>query len=139
MTPKRFTVIDKDPPFFIGDSLWRIDETTARAAVPSDDCNSENFLTVVYNTDRPDPICANRKTCWNIELTENLIALSSPIIQSLISWLCVHEDDIQAGINDFGELNDIFERLVGRAPGEAPFNTKDRVFKAVWKVTRNDN
>lgn len=38
--------------------------------------------------------------------------------QDFIIWLDAHEDDIAAGINDFGDLRDIFFEVMFRNAGE---------------------
>lgn len=38
----------------------------------------------------------------------------------IIDYLVFHEDDIAYGINDFGDLRQAFEELVGREPQKTP-------------------
>ena len=46
-------------------------------------------------------------------------------MQDFLIWLCSHEDDIKAGMNDFGELRELFQQLTGREAG-------DRQQKQYW-------
>lgn len=39
-------------------------------------------------------------------------------MQDFLLWLGSHEDDIQYGINDFGELRELFHQLFDRNAGE---------------------
>ena len=39
-------------------------------------------------------------------------------MQDLTNWLCLHEDEINIGINDFGELQQVFFEVVGRNAGD---------------------
>ena len=44
--------------------------------------------------------------------------MSDATIYFFIAWLKDHEDDIEHGYNDFGDLREIFWELVGRNAGE---------------------
>lgn len=44
---------------------------------------------------------------------------------SFVGYLANHEHDIASGVNDFGDLKEIFEELFGREPEEIAFEVKE--------------
>lgn len=44
--------------------------------------------------------------------------IDGDVLLDFQQWLVSHEDDIEAGVNDYGELRDIFKAVVGREAGE---------------------
>ena len=49
----------------------------------------------------------------------------------LLSYIAFHEDDICDGINDFSELQGIFEDVFGRKP-QSSKKRKDKKYAGAW-------
>ena len=46
--------------------------------------------------------------------------LTDESARRLKSWLLFHEDDIARGMEDLGELKEVFVEVIGREPNEKP-------------------
>lgn len=51
---------------------------------------------------------------------DEIIDVLAAIDCCLSPYLLAHEDDIFLDINDFGDLTEVFELVIGRKPGEEP-------------------
>ena len=68
MNPTRFKIVDMEPPFYVGEFFWMLNETEARRIVPIDDFGSDNILCSVENTKTDKPLCVSQNSVFNVQI-----------------------------------------------------------------------